>query len=57
MFYILFYFRGEFLYFEHETKPPEIEPREWLRRPFHYDNVVAAMLTLFAVQTGEGWPE
>lgn len=28
----------------------------WSKQQFHYDNVAAAMLTLFAVQTTEGWP-
>ena len=27
----------------------------WERRDFHYDNCFVAMLTLFAVQTSEGW--
>ncbi|XKL62043.1 hypothetical protein PGB90_001876 [Kerria lacca] len=36
---------------------PEVLPREWKPREFHYDNVIMAMLTLFAVQTGEGWPQ
>ena len=35
---------------------PTIEIREWKSWEFHYDNVVFAMLTLFTVQTGEGWP-
>jgi voltage-dependent calcium channel N type alpha-1B len=30
--------------------------RIWQKQKFHYDNVAAAMLTLFAVQTTEGWP-
>lgn len=30
--------------------------RQWLRHNFNYDDVLAAMLTLFTVQTGEGWP-
>jgi len=34
-----------------------VSERKWEKREFHYDNVAAAMLTLFAVQTGEGWPE
>jgi len=33
-----------------------VKTREWQRWDFHYDNVAYAMLTLFAVQTGEGWP-
>ena len=35
---------------------PSIENREWKSWEFHYDNVLYAMLTLFTVQTGEGWP-
>ncbi|VDN26528.1 unnamed protein product [Gongylonema pulchrum] len=30
--------------------------REWRLRPFNYDNTINAMLTLFVVTTGEGWP-
>ncbi|CAN0179073.1 unnamed protein product [Lampetra fluviatilis] len=33
------------------------ERREWKKFPFHYDNVLWALLTLFTVSTGEGWPE
>nr|XP_018900706.1 PREDICTED: voltage-dependent calcium channel type A subunit alpha-1 [Bemisia tabaci] len=36
---------------------PRVEQRLWRPRCFHYDNVAVAMLTLFAVQTGEGWPQ
>ncbi|XP_026677370.1 voltage-dependent calcium channel type A subunit alpha-1 [Diaphorina citri] len=36
---------------------PVVQDREWRLRCFHYDNVAVAMLTLFAVQTGEGWPQ
>ncbi|KAL5275646.1 cac family protein [Megaselia abdita] len=36
---------------------PKREHRLWKTRSFHYDNVATAMLTLFAVQTGEGWPQ
>ena len=39
-----------------ERYVPRVEERKWDRRDFHYDNVAEAMLTLFAVQTGEGWP-
>ena len=31
--------------------------REWLLKAFNYDNCAAAMITLFAVQTSEGWVE
>jgi voltage-dependent calcium channel N type alpha-1B len=47
---------GEYFEFTSKYKPPEVKKREWKRHPFHYDNVIAAMLTLFTVQTGEGWP-
>ncbi|ESO09535.1 hypothetical protein HELRODRAFT_73530, partial [Helobdella robusta] len=50
--------KGE--YFEYQLDNnryvPKVEERKWGRREFHYDNVADAMLTLFAVQTGEGWP-
>lgn len=36
---------------------PELKNRTWQSQSFHYDNVMVAMLTLFAVQTGEGWPQ
>jgi len=34
----------------------EAQPREWKKYEFHYDNVLWALLTLFTVSTGEGWP-
>eukprot|EP00094_Tigriopus_californicus_P013635 TCALIF_13192-PA protein Name:"Similar to CAC Voltage-dependent calcium channel type A subunit alpha-1 (Apis mellifera)" AED:0.16 eAED:0.16 QI:0/0.61/0.47/0.84/0.77/0.89/19/0/1097 len=34
---------------------PEVAEREWLIKAFNYDNCGAAMITLFAVQTSEGW--
>ena len=40
---------------ETEKDPPEVHERIWGRRPFHYDDCFDAMLTLFAVQTSEGW--
>ncbi|RWS16656.1 Voltage-dependent calcium channel type A subunit alpha-1-like protein [Dinothrombium tinctorium] len=48
---------GEYFVFPGDDKPPEVYMRSWKKRNFHYDNVMAAMLTLFAVQTGEGWPD
>lgn len=36
---------------------PKREKREWKVQQFNYNNVFAAMLTLFAVQTTEGWAE
>ena len=50
-------FRGEFFVFgATEVEPPAVFPRIWNRQKFHYDNVGIACLTLFAVQTTEGWP-
>ncbi|THD27891.1 Voltage dependent calcium channel [Fasciola hepatica] len=44
-------------YFSYEEGPiPVVKPRVWSSRDFHYDNVISAMLTLFTVTTGEGWP-
>ena len=36
---------------------PVIVEREWERYPFHYDDVGSGVLTLFVVQTFEGWPQ
>ncbi|XP_014668456.1 PREDICTED: voltage-dependent calcium channel type A subunit alpha-1-like [Priapulus caudatus] len=49
--------QGEYFEFVDEKKPPKTAKREWKRQDFHYDNVAEAMLTLFTVQTGEGWPK
>ncbi|KAH9505340.1 hypothetical protein Btru_058406 [Bulinus truncatus] len=48
--------QGQF--FEYDAMPdqPTVRDREWLRQDFHYDNIMMAMLTLFTVTTGEGWP-
>jgi hypothetical protein len=51
-----FFFRGEYLLFPPSNQPPIVMERIWQKQKFHYDNVAAAMLTLFAVQTTEGWP-
>lgn len=51
------YSRGSYFAFDSESILPRQEPREWKTQTFHYDNVATAMLTLFAVQTGEGWPQ
>lgn len=53
---IVSHFRGEFFVYENGAKTPSVQPREWKRWQFHYDNVFHAVLTLFTVQTGEGWP-
>ena len=48
---------GEALKYESlERAPVPTIKRQWLRHNFNYDDVLAAMLTLFTVQTGEGWP-
>ena len=52
----MFHFRGEYLVFGNGGQPPVVMERIWQKQKFHYDNVAAAMLTLFAVQTTEGWP-
>jgi hypothetical protein len=43
--------------FDNEEMLPRQEKRKWDTQSFYYDNVATAMLTLFAVQTGEGWPQ
>lgn len=49
-------FRGDYFVFEDGQKLPTKEARQWKIHHFNYNNVAAAMLTLFAVQTTEGWP-
>ncbi|XP_065724029.2 voltage-dependent calcium channel type A subunit alpha-1 isoform X6 [Drosophila suzukii] len=49
--------QGSYFKYEEDELLPKQELRVWKPRAFHYDNVAAAMLTLFAVQTGEGWPQ
>ncbi len=36
---------------------PTVEERLWEVKAFNYDNCGIAMITLFAVQTSEGWVE
>ena len=53
-----FTFRGEyFVYDLNDNTAPNIVQRVWDRKSFHYDNCAIAMITLFAVQTSEGWIE
>ncbi|XP_059588284.1 voltage-dependent P/Q-type calcium channel subunit alpha-1A isoform X2 [Alligator mississippiensis] len=47
--------RGEYLVYEKDEV--KAEKREWKKYEFHYDNVLWALLTLFTVSTGEGWPQ
>ncbi|KAM4722199.1 voltage-dependent R-type calcium channel subunit alpha-1E [Rhinophrynus dorsalis] len=44
-------------YIDHEKNKMEVKRREWKRHDFHYDNIIWALLTLFTVSTGEGWPQ
>lgn len=56
-FFTFYFHRGSYFIFDGESILPKAEQREWKTQTFHYDNVATAMLTLFAVQTGEGWPQ
>ncbi|KAK2817438.1 hypothetical protein Q5P01_025629 [Channa striata] len=47
--------RGEYLVYDRDEV--KAEKREWKKYDFHYDNVAWALLTLFTVSTGEGWPQ
>ena len=53
---VLCVYRGDFFEYKDPQKPPVVRARHWEKWEFSYDNVPSAMLTLFAVQTGEGWP-
>jgi len=55
--FLFIFCRGYYFVFEGNNQLPKAEKRVWQLQSFHYDNVMAAMLTLFAVQTGEGWPQ
>ncbi|KAI5610402.1 voltage-dependent R-type calcium channel subunit alpha-1E isoform X6, partial [Silurus asotus] len=44
-------------YIDYNKDKKEVKKREWKRHDFHYDNVIWALLTLFTVSTGEGWPQ
>ncbi|KAM9500375.1 voltage-dependent R-type calcium channel subunit alpha-1E-like isoform 2-T2 [Clarias gariepinus] len=44
-------------YIDYGRDRKEVKKREWKRHEFHYDNVMWALLTLFTVSTGEGWPQ
>ena len=48
-------FRGMYFEYINSDLPPVVRTRKWDRKNFHYDNCFVAMLTLFAVQTSEGW--
>ncbi|KAG2464095.1 CAC1E protein, partial [Polypterus senegalus] len=44
-------------YIDYEKDKDKVKKREWKRHDFHYDNIIWALLTLFTVSTGEGWPQ
>uniref|UniRef100_A0A0R3X5Y6 Ca_chan_IQ domain-containing protein n=1 Tax=Hydatigena taeniaeformis TaxID=6205 RepID=A0A0R3X5Y6_HYDTA len=47
--------QGQFFDYNADGIPTTVW-REWKAHGFNYDNVYYAMLTLFTVTTGEGWP-
>ncbi|MGH0154006.1 UNVERIFIED_CONTAM: hypothetical protein FKN15_040627 [Acipenser sinensis] len=50
--------RGYYLEFDKDKMDKmERKKREWKHHDFHYDNIIYALLTLFTVSTGEGWPQ
>uniref|UniRef100_A0A182W0Z1 Voltage-dependent calcium channel type A subunit alpha-1 n=1 Tax=Anopheles minimus TaxID=112268 RepID=A0A182W0Z1_9DIPT len=49
--------QGSYFIYSEVDGLPRSAKREWKTQYFNYDNVATAMLTLFAVQTGEGWPQ
>ena len=53
-----FFYRGEFFVagINGEDRP-QVDMRQWDVKAFNYDNCGIAMITLFAVQTSEGWVE
>ncbi|KAM9795906.1 LOW QUALITY PROTEIN: voltage-dependent R-type calcium channel subunit alpha-1E [Syngnathus typhle] len=44
-------------YIDYGKDKKEVKKRDWKRHEFHYDNIIWALLTLFTVSTGEGWPQ
>lgn len=50
-------FCGSGKYLLYEKNEVKARDREWRKYEFHYDNVLWALLTLFTVSTGEGWPQ
>nr|KAG5712091.1 hypothetical protein BaRGS_020817 [Batillaria attramentaria] len=48
--------QGQYFEYEGNSDVPTVKDRMWLRQDFHYDDLTNAMLTLFTVTTGEGWP-
>jgi len=52
--------RGQFYVFPSKESvidnKPNVKKREWKQYDFHFDDLFAAMLTLYTTSTGEGWP-
>ncbi|KRZ04279.1 Voltage-dependent calcium channel type A subunit alpha-1 [Trichinella zimbabwensis] len=48
--------QGYFFHYDKQGSPPQVLQREWTSFALNYDNTIHAMLTLFTVTTGEGWP-
>ncbi|KAL8580522.1 hypothetical protein ACOMHN_054677 [Nucella lapillus] len=48
--------QGQYFEYGGSSDVPTVKDRMWLRQDFHYDDIINAMLTLFTVTTGEGWP-
>jgi len=48
--------KGNFFDYGNGKNKPECRERRWDPYEFTYDSVPQAILTLFTVQTGEGWP-
>ncbi|XP_074655928.1 voltage-dependent calcium channel type A subunit alpha-1-like [Tubulanus polymorphus] len=49
--------QGQYFVYEDNSDTPKVEDRMWKSQDFNYDHVGLALLTLFTVTTGEGWPQ
>lgn len=50
--------RGHYFSFpSNDAENRQVEARQWNKHAFNFDDVEAAMLTLFTVATFEGWPD
>ncbi|XP_064650227.1 voltage-dependent calcium channel type A subunit alpha-1-like isoform X7 [Lineus longissimus] len=48
--------QGQYFVYE-DDNTITVQDRVWKKHDFNYDNVAHALLTLFTVTTGEGWPQ
>lgn len=69
IFFLLFgifgvnYFKGSFFYCAINKPDSEINSKsdcfdyggDWVNKPFNFDNIIEAMITLFVLSTTEGW--